>query len=128
MSEDGIVFNPPIIIKENNRTSEQTFFLSIVPELSWSPNYFQAITLDKRNLTDIDFLLDSDDITFFPDVQEVSVNVTIYDDTFAEGNESFHLRVSCVKKSSAKFDFPIRSFSHTTIIIYDNDGKMILLF
>ncbi len=122
--ESKMASNLPKIIKEDNRSTEQTFFVSIVARTYSDEYYFSATTSEGDNCSRKDLSLNEhlDRINISPDLEEYSVYLSIQDDSFAEGNETFYL--SLLKHpSSPTFDFPIRSFTASEIIIIDNDGK-----
>lgn len=119
-----------VLVKEDNISTEQTFSLKIsaltVPTI-----------LPAFQLTNIDDTIDGKDFAltgssgvlqyfhFPPELQLYGINLTIFDDDMAEGEEAFLLQSTWYDVPGVpSYDFPIYSYSGTTVFIQDNDGKV----
>lgn len=121
-----------MLIKEDNVWSEQTFSIDI-SVLLWpfsATLIFPAVQLISSDSTDIqngDFSFangsSSLNLQFPPSIQVLLVDLTIYDDTIAEGIEGIILHMS-IEDESPGYHTPFYTFPDTRIIIEDDDSKI----
>ena len=121
-----------LLIKEDNVLSEQTFLIevSVQPWSYFATSILPAIQLtqtsNERGNIERDFAFPNKSIhlnlQFLPSIQVLPVELTIYDDTIAEGPEGILLHTD-IEDRSPSYRIPVYSFSDTRVIIEDNDSK-----
>ena len=121
-----------LLIKEDNVLSEQTFLIevSVQPWSYFATSILPAIQLTQTSIEreniERDFAFPNKSIhlnlQFLPSIQVLPVELTIYDDTIAEGPEGILLHTD-IEDRSPSYRIPVYSFSDTRVIIEDNDSK-----
>lgn len=131
--QDSQTLEHLVLIKENNRTSEQTFSVGVVfsdPGSELLPASLQQIS----NGTNFDYVLDIPGncyrvLTFGPDQSEVNVSFSLLQDELPENMEGFRASISSEGSPFPIFQLPVTNtvsvpaFSTTLIRIQDNDCK-----
>lgn len=92
--DDGetTIFNSSVIMK--NRRSEQTFFFNLLLAAPCSDSHFTSLATglqETPNAAEADFRFDTSarDVLFPPELQNLTVQLTIFGDSRVEGNECF---------------------------------------
>ena len=122
------------LVRENNRTSEQTFSLDVTvgdPLGSIKPATIETSNTNGRFDYSFGLLDETKIVVLFPaTVDRVSLNFTLNPDLSVEGTETFRA-VSAITIPSG--NFPVfnapageTTFASTLIHIIDNDGKIFL--
>ena len=114
------------LIKEDNRTTEQTYSVAIT--VNSSDMGLQAATLQSVNGISYDYSIGQPGrvftlINFLPESQNITFPFFLNHDTLPEGTETF--KASAVANSGfPTFKTPTNLFANTLISIIDNDGKL----
>lgn len=125
--ENGGTSTDILLIKEGNVSTEQTFSIQISTH-STTANLPAIEALDG---TKGDYLLadregrESLVLKFPPSLEVLNFSLIINDDDKAEGTEAFVLRSKSL--GVPHYDFPIDTYSETTITIKDEDRKLSIM-
>lgn len=122
MVESSSISGPIFLTKEDNVTSEQTFFVNIK---AVSPHdSFQPATLNVDYVLDNAKTLAKLTLKFKPTDQRINFPFTLLPDTLAEGTEAFLACSSSgatVNSTQPRYEIPIKLFRETLVIIQDDD-------
>lgn len=115
-----LIFKDVVLVKENNRTTEQTFDVQIN----------LAVSSGDRSATEgfdfaTDFVDGSKVEVFSESVERLPIRLRLFPDNITEGNEEFTLRTSPSGVLRYTLPGPTSNVSRTTTItIIDNDRKL----
>ena len=112
-----------LLVKENNRPTEQTFDVRI----NLGPIAGAATEGEDYAVTGL--INGIIDFQFLPSLEYVAFNLTLFPDNIAEGNEGFTLITSPVKEP--RYTFPSQGsgvYRTEIVVIRDNDRKWCRMF
>ena len=128
--DDDLISNLVYLIREDNRTSEQTFSVDLI--VGDPGGNTKPATIETSDVNNFDYSFTVPDQTkqsvqFPPTVYRIPFVFTVAPDLAVEGTETFRATSAQVTPSG---DFPVfltpsgvTAFATTLIHILDNDGK-----
>ena len=121
------IWSEVTLSKEDGRITEQTFIVEI--SSTYISTDFPSIQLNDSTsfIKGGDYAFTNGSsallvVIFPPHLQELPIDLTIYDDEIVEGREAFVLRsMSSNNNGAPNYNFPINTTTETTIVIQDDD-------
>ena len=125
------------LIKEDNRSTEQTFGITIMFDDPGAGVRSASIQQNANQTDNFDYVVDvpgNDEISlsFGPDDSEINIAFSLQPDELLEGIESFRVIISSQGSPFPPFQMPVAipvpnipAFADTVIRIQDNDSRFI---